>query len=448
MPFFRYAATDAQGKAVQGTVQATTSDEAMRALAQRGIQVTTWLEPGAKQAIPANPAAAITRTAASSSPTLAPARSTVPASIPAAGTARPDLTPRRTRRGKDKERFFLFTQISSLLHAGVNPHQAFGDMALRMRRPEYREALMKISQGANVGVPISEVLAAYPDLFPSHVAGLVRAGETGGFLPEACQAVAQQAEASHKFRRSLWFVWAVLINLFLVVPFAYLFYRALPRGYELTEQSGASNMGGGLAAMGAAFWEMFKWPVGPAAAIVYVVAYSIYAWLNSRPMTLKRHGLSLGTPVLGKRAKNEGLSLFAWVLSKVAQAGISPHRSWELGMEAVPNLALRDKLAAAGQRIHTGEKLSAAFYETRLFPDEYAPMVATGEMTGDVPGMLQKLSEVSRQEFEVSTTQSKAAAWVMSSVTIAVTMGIIALFIILTLYYALPATVLKGLEPE
>jgi type II secretory pathway component PulF len=319
-------------------------------------------------------------------------------------------------------------------------------MASRMRREDYREAMMKVAQCAGEGIPISDVLASYPDLFPSHVVGLVRAGEVGGFLPEACTAVAQQAEASHKFRRSLWFVWAVAINFILVPPFAYLFYRALPRGYELIESSGASDPAGGIQQMAKAFSQLFWWPIAPVAAVIYLITWGVYAWLNSRPMTLKRHGLSLHTPVLGGRAKNEGLSLFSWVLSKVAQSGASPHRSWDIGMEAVPNLALKEKLRTAAARLHSGERLSTAFYETKLFPDEYAPMVATGEMTGDVPGMLQRLSEMSRQEFDVSTTKSKAAAWVMSSVTIAITMGIIALAIILTLYYALPNTVLKGMD--
>jgi hypothetical protein len=53
MPFFRYAATDPQGKAVQGTVQATTPDEVARSLEQRGFKLTAILDPGAKHAIPA-----------------------------------------------------------------------------------------------------------------------------------------------------------------------------------------------------------------------------------------------------------------------------------------------------------------------------------------------------------------------------------------------------------
>lgn len=454
MPFFRYAATDAQGKAVQGTVQAASTAEAERALSNKGIRVTTWLDPNAVQAIPAA-APLQARLVSSGAPlsTTPPRTNTTPlarprpTAVPSAGSTRAPLPVIHTRRGKDKDRLFLFTQISNFLRAGVNPAQAFGDMASRMRHDDFRAAMMKVAQLSAEGVPISDVLASYPDLFPPHVVGLVRAGEIGGFLPEACQAVAQQSEAAHKFRRSLWIVWVVIINAFLSVPTAILVYNWLPRAYEKTESAGEFNFGGGLSAVSSAFWELFWWPIAPLALLGYGIAYGLYLWAHSRPMTLRRHGWSLKTPILGGRAKNEGLSLFSWVLSKVAQAGVSPHRSWELGMDSVPNLALKDRLREAGGLLHSGERLSKAFFQSRLFPDEYAPMMATAEMTGDIPGTLQKLSDLSRNEFEISTSKSKGAAWVMSSAAIAATAGFILIMLVLMWYYRLPATVLKDLEP-
>jgi type IV pilus assembly protein PilC len=446
MPFFRYAATDPQGKAVQGTVRARTPEEAASALEQKGFRVTAFLDPSAKHAIPAAVQPQIR--------TPAPVqRSQVVLEVPSAplvhgaGPGRKPLAPKKTRRGTDKERFFLFTQIANFMRAGVNPYQAFADMASRIQKEDFREAMNAVAQYAAEGLPISDVLASYPDLFPTHVVGLVRAGEAGGFLPEACTAVAQQAEAAHKFRRSLWMLWVVGINLFLVAPVAYLFYRGVPRAYELTEQSGATGISGGLSAFSAAFWELIKWPIGPAALLIYALTVAAYLWVNSRAMTAKRHGWSLATPVLGGRAKHEGLSLFTYVLSKVAQAGVPPYRSWEIGMECVPNAALREKLRAAGSSLHSGERLSKAFFESRLFPQEYAPMMATAEMTGDVPGTLQKLSDMGRHEFDLSTTKSKAAAWVMTSTAVIVTMGMVVIFLALTLYVKLPETVLKGMEP-
>ena len=433
MPFFRYAGTDNQGNPVQGSVQAASPDEALKALRLRGMQVDV---AGAQSA-------AVSRV--QPVPTaLSP--SAPPRSVPAPPKVGPSAPIVHTRRASDKDRFFLFSQLASYLRSGINPAQAFGDVGARLPREDIRDAMRWISQRVGEGQSIADAMSRYPDLFPGHVVGMTRAGETGGFLPEAFTAISQQGEAAHKFRRSLWIVWVVAIHAFLVFPVAWMMYTVFPRAFKITEQSGAADFGGGMSAMGQAFWELFKWPIAPTAALVYVLAILLFKFANSRRMTLKRHGWSLRTPILGGRAKNEGLSLFAWVLSNVARAGVSPHRSWELGVESVPNEALKERLRQAGGRLPSGERLSSAFFESRLFPQEYAPMMATAEATGDIPGMLNRLSEMSRTEFEVSTSKSKAAAWVMSTSAIALTAGIVLILLVVMWYVKLPATVLEGLE--
>lgn len=442
MPFFRYAGTDPQGNPVQGSVQAISPDEALKALRARGLNVNIDGTRGHQTAIKPqapihNPQSTNIAVAQPVSPVIARRQAaTVPAPPPVV----------HTRRSSDKERFFLFSQLASYMRSGIGPNQAFLDVGMRLPREDVREAMRWIGQSVGEGMSIADALARYPDLFPAHVVGIVRSGEAGGFLPEALTAISQQGEAAHKFRRSLWMVWVVAIHAFLVFPVAWMMYTMFPRAYEITAESGAEGFSGGISAIGTAFWELFKWPIAPTAAAVYVLAVVLYKFVNSRPMTLRRHGWSLRTPILGGRAKNEGLSLFAWVLSNVAKAGVSPHRSWELGVESVPNEALKARLRDAGARLHSGERLSKAFFDSNLFPHEYAPMMATAEATGDIPGTLHKLSEMSRSEFEVSTTKSKAAAWVMSTTAIAITAGIVLILLVLMWYVKLPETVLKDLE--
>lgn len=451
MPFFRYSGTDTQGNPIQGSVQATSPDEALKSLRARGMNVSVQ---GATASIADGrvvpPAANVPVRASGQSPAAKPQAAAIP---PRQGSSQAPVTALRsaagtvrTRRGSDKERFFLFSQLASYMRSGINPAQAFADVGMRLPQEHYREAMRWISQQVGEGHSLADSMCRYPDLFPPHVVGITRAGEMGGFLPEAFTAISQQGEASHKFRRSLWVVWVVAIHAFLVIPAAWLMYTLFPRVWEIVSDSGAADFSSGLQAVGQAFWELLKWPILPSAALIYLVAFVLYRWVNSRPMTGRRHRWSLNTPIFGGRAKHEGLSLFSWILSNVAQAGVSPHRSWDLGVESVPNEALKERLRQAGERLHTGERLSTAFFESRLFPHEYAPMMATAEATGDIPGTLKRLSEMSRSEFEVSTSKSKAAAWVMSTTAMALTAGIVLILLVVMWYVKLPATVLKDFE--
>ena len=89
--------------------------------------------------------------------------------------------------------------------------------------------------------------------------------------------------------------------------------------------------------------------------------------------------------------------------------------------------------------------MSEAFFESRLFPDEYAPMMATAEHTGDVPGTLHRLSEASRAEFETSTGRAKVRLGCWASLGCAVTSAIMLIIFISLWYYELPAKILEGM---
>jgi type II secretory pathway component PulF len=112
-------------------------------------------------------------------------------------------------------------------------------------------------------------------------------------------------------------------------------------------------------------------------------------------------------PVFNKRTRHEGLSVFAWTASKLAKSGLSPARTWSLAAESVPNNAMRDEMVAMGLRLNGSEKLSDIVRGSPIFTEEYMPLIATAEVTGDIPGTLDRLSQASRTEFETAETYAK-----------------------------------------
>jgi hypothetical protein len=61
-----------------------------------------------------------------------------------------------------------------------------------------------------------------------------------------------------------------------------------------------------------------------------------------------------------------------------------------------------------GTALSGQEKMSDLFFRSKLFPDEYAPMIATAEYTGDYSGALDKLAAVSAGEFVAAQNYAKA----------------------------------------
>ncbi|HWA82249.1 MAG TPA: type II secretion system F family protein, partial [Fimbriimonadaceae bacterium] len=108
-----------------------------------------------------------------------------------------------------------------------------------------------------------------------------------------------------------------------------------------------------------------------------------------------------------KRARAESLSVFAWTMGMLSRVGLSPKQVWDLSMATVPNLEMRRRFNETGGQMTEQTKLSEAMSMSRQMPEEYAPIVQTGEVTGDVPGALLRASQTQLEEFKAGDNASK-----------------------------------------
>ena len=74
-------------------------------------------------------------------------------------------------------------------------------------------------------------------------------------------------------------------------------------------------------------------------------------------------------------------------------------------------------------------------------------MVATAEMTGDMEGAFNQLSEVSRTEFETAQNYTKLRSGCWGFLGCFVTSGIMMILFFAMWYIDLPRAILSGFEP-
>jgi len=435
MPFYLYSAFDAAGKQLEGTIQAQTANEALHSLITRGFK---------KPRIVGEKSAAV--------PSVAPARQVAPISqatshvqinVPVAAPA-PHI--HRSRKSSDRERFFLFAQIADQLRAGINPAQTFGELARTYKQQKFRQSLAMVANAAAEGRPISDVLALWPDLYPDHVVGLIRAGETGGFLPDAAATVSEQAFNAHKFKRFHWWIWLVAVNS-IAIPMVFMLRHSMLAMFDAA--SAAPDERTGTRDVYAAMGKTFLWWL-PILIGLVVVALVLRYIFSTRGVRKFRHEVGLRMPILGGRARNESVTVFTWVLSKLAKSGVPPNRSWQLAVDSVPNIAMQERLRRAGVMMNEGSRLSDVVFGSNLFPEEYAPAIATGELTGDISGALDRLSQVSKTEFDAGTVKSKAFTGSLGCTAMLIVSGIILIVLASTCERDLPEKAVQGtpLDPN
>ncbi|WP_312837992.1 type II secretion system F family protein, partial [Atlantibacter hermannii] len=88
----------------------------------------------------------------------------------------------------------IIRQLATLLQAGIALPQGLTMLAEQHARPQWQALLNELARQVTQGVPFSDALNAWPEVFPPLFIALIRTGEITGKLDECCQRLALQQE--------------------------------------------------------------------------------------------------------------------------------------------------------------------------------------------------------------------------------------------------------------
>lgn len=403
MPQFRYEATDAQGRTISGDLQAADANIAIKQLGDNGLRVRSIFE--ARNA----PVQAAPRPVPTPATKAAVRPQVVPAPRPVVAQPAPSQPPVvRTRRANDRQRWFVFTQLATLIRSGIAPHQALTSMHGRIRQKRIREALLSIASDVRDGRPMSEAMKRYPDIFAPGDIGTIRVGELSGALPQAFAEAAEQRKDARSLGMAFWIFWVVVINALLAVPLGLSLMHTMRRMFDAIDLGGDTDF---FAVMKAEMGRQLTTGVGMwgfVFGIILLIAFFIW---NRTEFRLMRHRLVLGLPYHRKRAIAESMEVFSRSLEMLSRAGYPPRSAWIEAAASVPNLKISNDLLQTGMGLGERTPLSQVLYQMPGLDEEVAPIVENGELTGDVPGALRQVAASFGDRKLSSGRFAKIAAW-------------------------------------
>ncbi|MBV6457413.1 MAG: Type II secretion system protein F [Fimbriimonadaceae bacterium] len=432
MPQFRYEATDTQGRPVTGDLNAADANFAIKQLGDQGLRVRSIVE--AKPAM-VQPSASRSPVQIAQPPASRPVATVRPQPAPApqpvsVHSALPPIV--RTRRANDRQRWFVFTQLATLIRSGIAPHQALTSMHVRIRQKHIREALLSMANDVRDGRPMSDAMRRYPDIFAPGDVGMVRVGELSGALPQALAEIAEQRKDARSLGMAFWIFWIVLINALLSIPLGLSLLHTMRRMFDAIDYGADTDF---FAVMQAEMTRQLTTGIGMwgfVAGIVLLIAFLIW---NRTEFRLQRHTAVLGLPYHRKRAIAESMEVFSRSLEMLSRAGFPSRSAWIEAAISVPNLKISNDLSQTGMRLGERTPLSQVLYQMPGVDEEVAPIVENGELTGDVPGALRQVAASYGDRKQSSGRFAKIAAWVWA-ICLGIVTGAGLFFLILRGFYS------------
>lgn len=330
---------------------------------------------------------------------------------------------------KARDIMTFYRQMSDLVGAGVPLVKSIGIVKSQCENAAMQALLSQIDQDVQGGDTFAGALQHHPKVFSKLSTAMIHAGETGGLLEETLARLADFAEAEEELRgrvigalaypaiMALAGSAAVGVLVTFVIPrivgiFAEL-NQTLPTPTKIL-----------IAISG--FLGSYWYLVGGGIAVTILVV---------RRYAATEHGgyridqLLLKLPLLGEVILKRELARFTRTLGSLLRNGVPILSALDIAREVLTNQVIRREVAEVPEGITQGGGMAKTLRKSSYFPPVVTNMIAIGEETGNLPGVLLKVAST----YEMQVDRSVKTLTSVIEPIIIVALGIVVAFIVISM---------------
>jgi general secretion pathway protein F len=322
----------------------------------------------------------------------------------------------------------LFTrQLASLLEAGLPLEQAFSALLEQAERPYVRDLVASIRSEVMGGASFSDSLSRHPRDFAEIYRALVASGEQIGHLARVLTRLADYIERRNALVQKvrLAFTYPAIVT---VVAFAIVIFLLTYVVPQIVSVFANTKQKLPVLTVMMLAVSNFVRAYGIYVGILIVAAW--FAWRRAlRNPALKRrwHTWLLTAPVYGKFERSLNTARFASTLAITTGSGVPILRALDTSRDTLSNVAMRELVEEASASVREGVSLARALSVQKHFPPMLVHMIRAGEITGELPAMLERAADSQQQDLERRTL---TIAGLLEPVLI-LAMGLVVLLIVL-----------------
>ncbi len=393
---FVYQARDASGVVRDGLVTSTTLEEATLRLRQDGLYLLSINE----------------KTSGSSKDG-------------------PSLFAKRVKRA---DIIYLTNQLAVMIDSGVPLATALESLAKQGDNPTLQSMLARIQKDVESGDDLSSALKRFPKYFDRTYVNLVRASEASGALSAMLERISEQSstelETAQKVKGALTYPAAMLLMCVSVSIFllTFVFPKLMPMfSARAIDVPLPTKVMIALSTALTGYWYLFV------VAVILIVGFLI--WARKQPWgRMAFDWVWLNLPVLGPLIRKVTISRSIRTLATTVNAGVPMLEALELCGGVSNNTFYEQVWEDVGDKVTGGKTIHEALEGNRLFPQTLLQMISSGEQTGKLGLVLDKVSDYYDREVANAVKTATSLIEPIMVVVMGSVIGTIALAMLLPIF--------------
>ncbi|MES9946474.1 MAG: type II secretion system inner membrane protein GspF [Candidatus Thiodiazotropha sp.] len=298
-------------------------------------------------------------------------------------------------------------QMATLLRSGLPLEHVLKTTASQTDKRHVERTLLAVRAKVLEGRTLADGLNEFPKTFPELYIKTVSSGEQSGHLELVLERLADYTEQRQQMRQktifALFYPALLTIVSFLIV--VGLLTYIVPQVTRVFETMQAELPWITRALMTTS--DVFR-SYGIYIFILALLFGLLFSYLLRKPgPKLWWHKTMLRIPLVGRLVRTSNAARFSRTLSIMAASSVPILDSMRIASQVLTNMPMRNAVEEATLRVREGTSLYQALDKTGYFPPMTLSLLASGESSGNLEGMLERSADIQEREIEtlVSTIQ-------------------------------------------
>jgi MSHA biogenesis protein MshG len=332
------------------------------------------------------------------------------------------------------ERITFSRQMHNLTKAGLPLDRAIRGLEASLTNPAFKRVLREVISSLERGNTLAESLGQHPRVFNDLFVSLVRVGENTGRLDLAFADLAKYIEIERTTEKQLksatrypTFVLAAMAGAIAVITVF-----VIPAFSGVFDKLGADLPWQTRALIATSDFAVGYWPL---LLSLVVVGFGGFRYWSGSPLgAVQWDRIRIRLPLVGSIFERIALARFAKTFAIMGRSGVPVVRSLNVVSEVVGNKYIGSKIAGMSAGVTRGESLYLTAQRSGIFLPLVLQMIAVGEESGNLPDLLDEVSDFYDGEIEYDLNRLTESIEPILIIFIAILVLILALGVFLPIW--------------
>lgn len=341
----------------------------------------------------------------------------------------------KSYRMKKSKLIFYLSQLSAYLKSGIVLADAVKILDEQAKNLNEKKAWRAVYYDLSMGDELSLALEKRKDTFPKLLINMVRTAEMTGNLPETLDDMVDyysESESTKKQMKSA-MMYPIIVSIFALVVIVFILMWVVPQFVDIYADLGSDIPA--ITKMVISISDFLKnYLIYILVGIIIVLLIYMYLYKNIKAFRKMMQEFAMHLPIFGNIIIYNEVTIFAKTFANLLNHNVFITDSIDVLNKITDNEVYKKLIFDTSKNLTKGEPLSKAFKNHWAFPNIAYQMLITGEKTGRLGPMMERVSNYYQEQHRTIINQMKSLIEPVMIVTLAVIVGGILLAVIIPMY--------------